>query len=480
MSAHRYYQGVACGIACSLSASMLTAQTTSTAASQPLDRATVRAIVDSVAALVALNYVVPDTGKLIAAHLRRGLASGTYDKSFNKSQLIDFLTRDLKQVNGDLHLYVRPADASDAGASGPVQRIVSGAPGVGGSDGGRGAGGGGGGGPTIVRRGPTLSESALAQVRSDNFNIDRADRLDGNVGYLALSLVSSTGGGEAFRVIDAAMTFLERTDAMIIDVRQTRGGDPVMSDYIASYFLADSTPTLNSYSRGINQTDERRASAVPGKKRTDVPLYILIGPGTASGAEDLAFALKQSGRAVLVGERSAGAGRPTRFYSAGNGLQVSISAGRTYDPRTNKEWEQIGIQPDMAASGDALLAAHAEALKQLAAAATDPARERTYAWTRDIMLARVQPLMTTARDLTGYAGTYNLREISVQNGKLYLRTQPGRPAAELVPVAVDVFGLGIATKVEFVRTDGRVSAVRLLTPDGQISQFSRNAAPVPP
>lgn len=157
-----------------------------------LDAATVQQIVDSVTTLVARHYVVPDTGTLIAAYLRNQVRQNAYTRALDRAQLVDFLSADMQKVNGDRQLYLRAADA------------------------------GGGGTPVMARRG-AMAASALTAARRENFNIDRADRLEGNAGYLSFSLVSSMGGEEALRVLDAAMASLDRTDAMIIEpIRRPR------------------------------------------------------------------------------------------------------------------------------------------------------------------------------------------------------------------------------------------------------------------
>jgi hypothetical protein len=52
----------------------------------------------------------------------------------------------------------------------------------------------------------------------------------------------------------------------------------------------------------------------------------------------------------------------------GAGFTLSVSVGRPQHPRTGKGWEGVGVQPDTPVPADkALAAAHAEALKKLAA-----------------------------------------------------------------------------------------------------------------
>ncbi|MCP4538986.1 MAG: hypothetical protein GY832_17765 [Chloroflexi bacterium] len=81
-------------------------------------------------------------------------------------------------------------------------------------------------------------------------------------------------------------------------------------------------------------------------KRYLGPLVILTGGVTGSTAEDFAISLHHSGRAVLVGGKTAG--------SAGNPLAVPLPGGGTFEVATftasypdGLEYVGIGIQPDV-------------------------------------------------------------------------------------------------------------------------------------
>jgi retinol-binding protein 3 len=413
-----------------------------------LDRETARRVADRVASAIEENYVFPDTGHMVAEYLRGRIRAGAYDAPMSTGQLADHLGADIKTINGDLHLYVNFIGAQ-AGAAQAGPRMV------------------------MRRPGDQLPPEQLLQSRRNNYDIRSAQRLAGNVGYVSVGLLSARTD-EALRVFDAAMAFLEYTDAMIIDLRKTAGGDPRMADYVASYFFGpDSVRTLNSYMRAFDQTRERWTGAVNGKTRPTVPVYVLVGPGTASGAEDLAFIFKQTKRGRLVGEKTAGAGRLTRTYPVGDGFVVSVPGGRTYDPRTGLEWERVGIRPDISASGDALVTAHSEALTRLASAATDTTWRRSLTWAREAVQARARPFIVDHATLESYAGTYDLRVISFENGKLWHQRDANRPKEELVPIDDHTFAIGEVSRIEFLRDGGRVTGFRLLATPEMVSTYPR-------
>jgi C-terminal processing protease CtpA/Prc len=106
--------------------------------------------------------------------------------------------------------------------------------------------------------------------------------------------------------------------------------------------------------------------AVPGPRRTDVPLYVLVDRRSASAAEDVPFVLQNLGRATIVGERTRSAGRNNAILPVGHGFIASVSHSRVQDPVSGREWELVGVQPDIAVDPEgAREAAHRHALGRL-------------------------------------------------------------------------------------------------------------------
>ena len=435
-----------------------------------VDAQTARLAVDSIAALAQAMYVVPDTGMLIANHLRARVRAGAYNRSLTYPQFAEAVSHDMKAVNGDLHLSLMyNPNALSAVTEGPrIVRRETTVPSGGGSARGN---------PQIVRRMGSGSPADMELARRSNFGFAGVQRLAGNVGYLELSLLSSRGGDAAFGAATAAMAFLSNTDAIILDVRRAPGGDPPMSDFLASYFFGpDSVQTLTSEIRSMGFTDVRWTHSVPGKSRPDVDVYILTGPGTASGAEDFSFIFKQLKRGTLVGERTAGAGRMNSIIPIGNGFSASISTGRTFDPRTGSDWERVGILPDIAVKADeALPAAHAAALTRLAEKTVDSIRMRELTWIKEMVEAQLRSITVSPSTLQRYAGRYGSRVITLDKGRLYHQREANRPREVLVALSDNLFALGEGTvRIAFsLGAPAPARELRVLLPSGASSAFSR-------
>jgi hypothetical protein len=275
----------------------------------PLTDAGRAAVVDSAASLLNRFYVTRDTAEVIGARLRERLGAGAY-AGMDRRAFAQALTADIRAVHPDQHLSVMPRSAAQGPRPGPAA-------------GGNAAGAG--------------QYRYLADARI----------LPGNVGYLKMT--SFPGAAEAYDELAAALRTMERTDAMVIDVRESRGGSADLANFLISHFTAPNLLSLATFEPASGDTTLRRTLAeVPGPRRVDVPLYVLVDRGSRSAAEDVPFVLRSLGRATLVGERTAGAGRNNRMFPLGEGLDISISITRVWDPCTGAEWERVGIAPDIA------------------------------------------------------------------------------------------------------------------------------------
>jgi hypothetical protein len=307
-------------------------------------------------------YVFPDSVPGIAAALRRHERRGAYD-GLTPRALADTLTAHLRAARNDGHLRVvyapePPRAPSSSRAAGKGDAVRSAA--------------------ADSADAAARDAAARGAARRDNYGVHRVERLAGNVGYLALGEFGEPDG--AGPVIAAAMTLLARTDALIVDLRANGGGYPPTADLVASYLLGPRPVHLLSFHyRPTNETFESWTLAtVPGPRYgPERPVYVLTSRRTASGAEAFAYTLRHLGRVTVVGDTTAGAAHPGRDRPVGYGLAVFVPDGRPTSPVTRGNWEGTGVAPDMPTPVPrALAAAHAAALRTLAASAREPERRR--------------------------------------------------------------------------------------------------------
>ena len=79
---------------------------------------------------------------------------------------------------------------------------------------------------------------------------------------------------------------------------------------------------------------------------THDPLVVLVNQGTASASEILAGALKDNGRATILGEKTFGKGLIQSLFdlSDGSGLAVTVAK---YETPGHIDINKQGIQPDI-------------------------------------------------------------------------------------------------------------------------------------
>ncbi len=425
-----------------------------------LNAALRRDVVDTLAAQMERLYVDADTGRRIARGLRDRLAAGAYDRFTDVNLLANALSDDLRAVNGDRHLGVQYAPGFPAFPPGvealPTPRPTP--PGAAPAD------------------EPAPTPEMVAELRARNFGLERAARLEGNVGYLDVR--GFYDGPEAFATAEAALGFLERTDAMIFDLRQMPGGSGDMSNWLISHFTGpDTVPSLKIVNRSAGDSVVRWTMAkVAGARRPDVPLFILTSGGTASAGEDFVFVLHNLGRATVVGERTAGAGHNNAFVDVGHGFVTSISYTRVMDPRTGREWERVGVQPDVAVAADSALdVAHALALKALAARESDPDRKRALTLTAEVVTARVRPHRVPPALLARYAGTYGQRTLTAKDGGLVFRRIP-YPPHPLIAINDSTFSLETLERVTVENARAGKPRLVLVRSEGDTVRSERTGA----
>ena len=421
---------------------------------RPLTASTRRAVVDTIRSQLNRHYVDADTGARIARHLAERLSSGAYDALTDPYRFADVLTTDLRNVNGDRHLNVGYDPANTAMRVGPEGiRMMRPEPG--------GAG----------RRAP--SPQMVASARRNHFSLGRVDVLPANVGYLDVRGFS--GAPEAKDAVVAALEYLKFTDAMIIDLRRNGGGGAELVNFLISHFTGpDTLASLRVKNRSGGEDFTRYTLAtVPGPRRTDVPLYVLTSPYTASAGEDFAFVLKNLGRATVIGEPTAGAGHNNAFLDAGHGFAFSISFTRVMEPKTGTEWERVGVQPTVRVDPEkALETAHSVALKDIAAKTSDPMQKEYAESVREAVEAQLNPRSVSETELASYVGEYEGgRRISIRNGQLMYTPRPGAPTDPFVPLGSGRFAFG-ANRIQFTG-NGAATVLQIPRMGGPTMTFAR-------
>jgi carboxyl-terminal processing protease len=104
--------------------------------------------------------------------------------------------------------------------------------------------------------------------------------------------------------------------------------------------------------RAAGRTAESRfeMSATGGDLLRAAPLVVLVDRGSASAAEIVAGALRDHGRATLMGERTFGKGSVQTVVPLRDGLALKLTTSRYFTP-SGASIHDRGIDPDVSLSG---------------------------------------------------------------------------------------------------------------------------------
>lgn len=135
----------------------------------------------------------------------------------------------------------------------------------------------------------------------------------------------------------------EPVEGIILDLRNNPGGYLQEALMVAGQFLPKDAVVLHEVDAHDNTTTHLAQGS--GLAR-DIPLIVLINPGSASAAEILAGALQDNGRAKLVGESTVGTGTVLRPFTLSDGSVVRLGVTNWLTPN-HKLIKGEGIQPDI-------------------------------------------------------------------------------------------------------------------------------------
>ncbi|MEC7907341.1 MAG: S41 family peptidase [Verrucomicrobiota bacterium] len=173
-------------------------------------------------------------------------------------------------------------------------------------------------------------------------NVHGAEILNEGIGYLRISQFGRRTGEELSESVDL---LLERgMQALIIDLRNNPGGLLDSAVEVASQFLPHGELIVSTKGRHDSMSEEWRA--VNRGQYHEFPLAVLINPGSASASEIVAGALKDSGRAKLVGDKTFGKGSVQSILPLGSASGLKLTTAKYYTPG-GYVIHKRGVEPDI-------------------------------------------------------------------------------------------------------------------------------------
>jgi carboxyl-terminal processing protease len=166
-------------------------------------------------------------------------------------------------------------------------------------------------------------------------------RLAGGVVHVSIRTFAASTPRELARALDR----LRRDGGwrgLVLDLRGNTGGLVDAAIAVADVWLADGT-ILTTRARGREPQVSR---AHPKGTEPDYPMIVLVDERTASASEALAAALREHGRARLVGRRTFGKASVQTTLELDDGSMLRLTTARYHTP-TGRFLEGEGLAPDV-------------------------------------------------------------------------------------------------------------------------------------
>ena len=192
----------------------------------------------------------------------------------------------------------------------------------------------------IIRRGANLEFPITLTRAVIEVPVIKHDII-GNVGYIRIISFTPMTVKRTKEALDDLKK--KNYSSLVIDLRNNAGGLLDSAVGICELFL-DGGTVVSTKSRIPSESRNFVAgnnSVVP----KNMPVVVLINKGSASASEIVAGALKDRGRAYLVGEKSYGKGSVQRVFPVGNNAGFRITTAKYYTP-SDVNIDKIGIPPD--------------------------------------------------------------------------------------------------------------------------------------
>lgn len=186
------------------------------------------------------------------------------------------------------------------------------------------------------------NETITYEIKRENIKVNPVESkvLQNNIGYIKFSSFDE----------DTAEDFKKKYEelnkqgikSLIIDLRNNGGGIVTEALEIADYF----TPKDSILLYEVDKNNKEEIEKSKNDAIINMPVIILTNENTASSSEILAGALKDLGKAKIVGTKTYGKGVIQEVLSLPDGSGIKITSEEYLTPNKTKI-NKVGIQPDV-------------------------------------------------------------------------------------------------------------------------------------
>ena len=194
-----------------------------------------------------------------------------------------------------------------------------------------------------------------------NFEIPRAliqnitceyEMLSNGFGYIVVEQFIENTAEQFFKAVDDLVA--QGAKALIIDMRNNPGGFTSIATDMVDYLLEDTAvPKGQDQSKAgvlleIKDKNGKYVEKTVCKDghSVDLPMAVLVNDYTASSSEIFSGAMRDYGKAILVGEKTYGKGIVQQVFKLSDGSGVKLTIAGYFLP-AGDDIHKVGIEPDV-------------------------------------------------------------------------------------------------------------------------------------
>jgi hypothetical protein len=284
-----------------------------------LDAQTHRQVLVEVADVIRDHYADPEVGRALADTIMAHVEGGGADSPIEGRELVAWVMGVIRSQVADRHfeLVDRSAEPED---------------------------------DVSLPRRRERSEHGLRSVRM----------LDGGVACFELD--GFPGDDASLSAVSEAIKEQPEMRAVIFDIRDNNGGAGDMVVMLCNLLVEPDALLYTFAGRDDDAPKEVRSVPGDGYLGTRMPVYILTSGDTLSAAEAFTCILQDLGRAVVVGERTAGMANPSRTFTIADRFDLTVPFLIMRYGKSGATPAGTGVVPDIEVPAESALKAVLERL----------------------------------------------------------------------------------------------------------------------
>lgn len=178
---------------------------------------------------------------------------------------------------------------------------------------------------------------ARIELQTVRYNVKEEGKT--RVGYIRLQEFSSHAAEQMQKAIEELKS--QNVNAFVLDLRGNPGGLLYASVDIARMWMNKGAIVKTVDREGHDEELKNNNSAL-----TDLPLAVLVDGNSASASEILSGALKDNGRATIIGSQTFGKALVQSVHSLSDGSGLAVTIAHYYTPN-GTDISHKGITPDI-------------------------------------------------------------------------------------------------------------------------------------